>query len=203
MSKLQYILKANDSLNEKTGSIIEVIAKNNFINAAGIREILTDWNAASINSNIGVLIKKGLVEKSDDGLVLSEDGMEVIMKAADIFAADNPSKIRNTRKPRGVTEEMEKASEELVELASKEFAIKAVVENRSNLEIRLEKRVNGVRQFEIRRAGIIRIFGYKISDEQLEKYKAIGASIKSKGANFYIDIETSVENMKKMIEASK
>lgn len=201
MSKLSYVLKANSELNEKTGAILLVVAKTNFLQAKDIREALPEISAASINSNIGVLIKKGFIEKSGDGLVTTEQGTEVVLKAADIYAEENPSKIKSTRKPRGITQEMIDIADKMKELSP--FAIKGIFENRSNLELRLEKRTNGIRQFEIRHKGEIRVFGYKLSEQLLEKYKAIGAEIKFKGNNYYVDIKLSEENMTNIIEASK
>ncbi|AKA62111.1 activator of middle transcription [Proteus phage vB_PmiM_Pm5461] len=201
MSKLSYVLKASSELNEKTGAILLEVAKTNFIQAKDIREALPEISSASINSNIGVLIKKGFIEKSGDGLIATEQGTEVILKAADIFAEENPSKIKTTRKPRGVTEEMTKFAEKFKEISP--FAIKGIFENRSNLELRLEKRVNGIRQFEVRHKGEMRVFGYKLSEELVEKYKSIGATVKFKGNNYYVDIKLTEENMIKVIEASK
>lgn len=205
MSKIDFIMQANSELNEKTASILMVVAKNNFIDAAGIREKLPEISSASANSNIGVLVKKGFIEKSDTGFVLTENGQQVILDAADLNAKANPTKIRNTRKPKGVSEEMKTLSETFKGLIEEVegVTIKEVAENRSNLEIRLEKRLNGIRQFEVRHAGIIRIFGYKIPQGTIDKLVAAGATVKNKGVNFYIDMETTEENMVKMIEASK
>lgn len=201
MSKLSYILKANSELNEKTGAILLEVAKTNFIQAKDIREALPEISSASINSNIGVLIKKGFIEKSGEGLVTTEQGIEIILKAADIFAEENPSKIKTTRKPRGITEEMRETANKMKEILP--FDIKGIFENRSNLELRLEKRINGIRQFEIRHSGVIRVFGYKLSDGLVEKYKSIGAEVKFKGNNYYVDIKITEENMINIIESSK
>lgn len=204
MSKLEFVIKANDNLNEKTASILMVVAKNNFIDASGIRENLPEMSAASANSNIGVLVKKGFIEKSDNGFVLTEAGQQVVLDAADLFAKANPTKIRNTRKPKGVSDEMREMSESFkTKIEALGVDVKDVVENRSNLEIRLEKRLNGIRQFEVRHVGTIRIFGYKIPQTTLDKLTAAGAEIKNKGVNFYIDMEASEDNMTKMIEAAK
>jgi predicted HTH transcriptional regulator len=69
MSKVTYIIKASENaLNEKTAAIMVYIIKNNFTTAANVREALeAEYNASVVNSNIDVLIKKGLVEKSGDG----------------------------------------------------------------------------------------------------------------------------------------
>ncbi|AEN93865.1 activator of middle period transcription [Escherichia phage Bp7] len=64
MSKITYIIKASeDALNEKTASILVHIIKHNFITSGEVREALSEqFSAAVVNSNIGVLIKKGFIE---------------------------------------------------------------------------------------------------------------------------------------------
>lgn len=202
MNKLSFIMNSAD-IKEVPAKILFTLATNNFMTASDVREALPDYSGPSVNSNIGVLVKKGLVEKSGDGLVLSGEGTEIILNAANEFAAQNPQKVRNVRKPKGTTPEMHANMVKLQKLVETISEIKSVGENRSNLEIRLTKRLNGVRQFEIRRSGMIRVFGYKIPQNNLDKFTAIGASIKNKGANFYIDIETTDENMQKMVDSAK
>ncbi len=90
MSKVTYIIKASeDALNEKTAAILVQVAKKDFITSAELREILEEtMNAGSVNSNIGVLIKKGLIEKSGDGLIITGEAQDIISKAAAIYNAD-------------------------------------------------------------------------------------------------------------------
>ena len=90
MSKVTYIIKASeDALNEKTAAILVQVAKKDFITSAELREILEEtMNASSVNSNIGVLIKKGLIEKSGDGLIITGEAQDIISKAAVIYAEE-------------------------------------------------------------------------------------------------------------------
>lgn len=194
MSKVTYIIKAsNDTLNEKTAAILVAIVKKNFITSAEVREALAETlNASSVNSNIGVLIKKGLIEKSGDGLVATGEAMDIIQAAADLFAAENAPEMltkRKTRSARGVTSEMTELAELVKSSLEDKIDIKEIAENRSNLEVRLAKRVMGIRQIEIRRDGTMRIFGYNMKDADIKVFTDIGYDVKSKvgGKNTYID----------------
>lgn len=64
MSKVIYIVKASEnSISENAANVLIVVAKKDFITSSEVRDILADkLSAASVNSNIGVLIKKGLIE---------------------------------------------------------------------------------------------------------------------------------------------
>ncbi|BBC78330.1 MotA-like activator of middle period transcription [Escherichia phage EcS1] len=193
MSKITYIIKASeDSLNEKTAAILTQVVKQNFITSAEIRENLAETiNASSVNSNIGVLIKKGFIEKSADGLMVTEDGMDIINKAADIYAAEEKpelTKVRKTRSARGVTSEMTKMADEVkVAMEAAEFEVKEIAENRSNLEVRLVKRTKGIRQIEVRRDGKVRIFGYNMDEALVKAFSDAGFATKIGGKNVYID----------------
>lgn len=194
MSKVTYIIKAsNDVLNEKTAAILVQVAKTNFITSAQIRENLAEeMNASSVNSNIGVLIKKGFIEKSEDGLIASSEGMNIVMAAADLYAAEvKPDlvKTRKTRSARGVTPAMEVMAELVKTSLENKIDIKEIAENRSNLEVRLAKRTLGIRQFEIRRDGSMRIFGYNMKEDDIKMFTSLGYDSTSKvgGKNVYID----------------
>lgn len=195
MSKVTFVIAAsNDVLNEKTAAILIEVAKTNFVTSAQIREILTDLNPSSVNSNIGVLLKKGLIEKSDDGLVLTGEGTDIIMTAADLFKADQqkdqPKKERKVKQPKGATPEMEAQGQEIVAyLDDLDIEVKETIVNRSNVEVRLAKRKAGVRQFEVRRDGNYRVFGYNVDQAALDQFIAMGAKVKQSGKNFYIDFE--------------
>lgn len=194
MSKVTYIIKAsNDVLNEKTAAILVQVAKNNFITSAQIRENLAEeMNASSVNSNIGVLIKKGFIEKSEDGLIASSEGMNIIMAAADLYAAEvkpELTKARKTRSARGVTDTMTEMAELVKTSLENKVDIKEIAENRSNLEVRLVKRTMGIRQFEIRRDGSMRIFGYNMTADDTKQFENLGYTVNVKvgGKNTYID----------------
>ncbi|WJZ28160.1 MotA-like activator of middle period transcription [Serratia phage 92A1] len=194
MSKVNFVINASKNvLNEKTAAILIVIAKNNFVTSAQIRETLTDLNASSVNSNIGVLLKKGLVEKSDNGLVLTGEGMDIIMEAAtlakDEATKDQPKKERKVKQPKGATPEMEATGKEIADyMDTLDIAVKETVVNRSNVEVRLAKRKHGVRQIEVRRDGNYRVFAYNPAQEIVDQYKVLGAKVKESSKNFYIDI---------------
>lgn len=193
MSKVTYIIKAsNDVLNEKTAAILVQVVKKNYITSAELRDALAETiNASSVNSNIGVLIKKGLIEKSVDGLIVTDEGMDIVNKAADIYASEEKpelTKVRKTRSARGVTSEMTTMADE-VKLAMEEasFEVKEIAENRSNLEVRLTKRTKGVRQIEVRRDGKVRIFGYNMEESLVKAFETAGFATKIGGKNVYID----------------
>ena len=99
MSKVTYIIKASeDALNEKTAAILVQVAKKDFITSSELREILEEtMNASSVNSNIGVLIKKGLIEKSGDGLIITGEAQDIISKAAVIYAEENKPELLEKR----------------------------------------------------------------------------------------------------------
>jgi hypothetical protein len=194
MSKITYIIKASENvLNEKTATILVHIIKNNFITSGEVREALADdYSAAVVNSNIGVLIKKNLIEKSGDGLVATGEAMDLVQKAADLFASENAPEMlekRKTRSARGVTPEMVELAELTKTSLEERIEIKEIAENRSNLEVRLVKRTMGVRQFEIRRDGSMRIFGYNMTEKEIKVFTSIGFDVKVKtgGKNTYID----------------
>ncbi|AHY25502.1 activator of middle period transcription [Serratia phage PS2] len=194
--KLNYIISASaDTLNEKTAAILIEVAKKNFITSAEIRETLTELNASSVNSNIGVLIKKNLIEKSGDGLIITEHGDEIVIKAAELHAADNKPELlkdRKTRTARAVTADM-KATAESIKKRVEELDVetKDIETYRSNLWVTLTKRAkSGVRKFEVLNKGMFRIFGYKVRTELLDILKAeCEATVKeATSGNCYIDM---------------
>lgn len=195
MSKVTYIIKASENvLNEKTAAILVHIVKNNFVTSAQVREAMVETlNASSVNSNIGGLIKKGMIEKSGDGLIATGQAMDLIQKAADLFAAENAPEMltkRKTRSARGVTESMQIFAEFTEKLLkSIDVEVKEIAENRSNLEIRLTKRTKGIRQIEIRRDGSIRIFGYNMDETFAKSFSEVSPEFTTKigGKNIYVD----------------
>lgn len=208
MSKVTYIIKASeDSLNEKTAAILIQIAKKNFITSSELREVLAETlSGSSVNSNIGVLIKKGFIEKSGDGLVITGEAQDIISKAATIYAEENKPELlkeRKTRSARGVTDDMEKDIEFIKEIIKDKFEIKTVETNRSNMGVVLEKRLsNGIRKFEVMRNGIFRIFGYKVSKDILDILESKGMTYRiASNGNAYIDIKRTQEVMKDIIES--
>ncbi|WEY10209.1 activator of middle period transcription [Escherichia phage LHE83] len=196
MSKITYIIKASeDVLNEKTASILVHIIKHNFITSGEVREALSEqFSAAVVNSNIGVLIKKGFIEKSGDGLVATGEAMDLVQKAADLFASENAPEMlekRKTRSSRGVTPEMVTLADEVKALLEDRIEIREIAENRSNLEVRFAKRTNGIRQIEVRRDGMMRIFGYNMTDKEKQVFTSLNLDVKIKtgGKNTYIDFQ--------------
>lgn len=210
MSKVTYIIKAsNDVLNEKTAAILVQVVKKNYITSAEVREALAEtMNASSVNSNIGVLIKKGLIEKSGDGLIVSAEGQEIINQAAVIYAEENAPELlekRNTRKARPITDQMEADKNLMMELlATKDnlFTIKKLDVYRSNFIAVLEKRTFGIRSFEVSNKGNFRISGYKMTEEQVKHFEDLGMVAKhSKNGNVYLDIPRTQENIENIIHA--
>lgn len=202
MSKVTYIIKAsNDVLNEKTAEILVHVIKNNFVTSAQVREALEDqFNASVVNSNIGVLLKKGLIEKSGDGLMATGEAMDIVQAAAVLHAEENKPELltkRKTRSARGVTSEMTEMAELVKSLIEDRIDVKEIAENRSNLEVRLAKRTLGIRQFEVRRDGTLRIFGYNMKDSDAKVFTSLGYETKFKvgGKNTYIDFPNVTKDM--------
>lgn len=208
MSKVTYIIKASENvLNEKTAAILIKVAKGNFITSAELREELVEtMNASSVNSNIGVLIKKGLIEKSGDGLVITGEAQDIISNAAVIYAEENAPELlekRNTRKARPITENMEADKNlmlEILALNDSIFEIKGVEVYRSNFIVVLSKRTFGIRSFEVSNKGNFRISGYKMTDEAVKIFTDAGMTAKhSKNGNVYLDITRTQQNIENII----
>lgn len=194
MSKVTYIIKAsNDSVSENAANVLVVVAKQDFITSAEVREKLEGvLSASQVNSNIGVLIKKGLVEKSGDGLIITGEATDLLQNAAKIYAEENKPELvkdRKTRQPRGTTPEMEVTIKFIEELVKDVHEIKTIETNRSNMGVVLAKRLpSGVRKLEVMRKGTFRIFGYKVSEDKLKEFETLGMTYRvSDNGNAYID----------------
>lgn len=167
-------------------------------------------NKNSVYSNVGVMIKKGLIEKSGEGYVTTEQGDAILMQAAEMWKAAQPKdetpapveKKKGTRKARTITTQMTE-NVELVQrlLCTLGIEHKDAVINRQNYEITLSKRhIDGYRKFEILNRGIFRVVGYRVTDEKIEMFKALGCEIKQGPANCYIDIDANEENIIKIMD---
>lgn len=212
MSKVTYIIKASeDALNEKTAAILVQVAKKDFITSSELREILEEtMNASSVNSNIGVLIKKGLIEKSGDGLIITGEAQDIISKAAVIYAEENKPELlkkRNTRKARPLTEDMNEHKDLMMKLLGEMediLPLKELTVYRSNYIAVLEKRTFGIRSLEVNNKGTFRIFGYKISEEHQKHFIDLGMSCRvAATGNTYLDITRNAENIEKIIRSIK
>lgn len=210
MSKVIYIVKAaENAISENAATVLIAVAKKNFITSAEVRENLEEkLSAASVNSNIGVLIKKNLIEKSGDGLVITGEGQEIINQAAVIYAEENAPELlekRNTRKARPITDQMEADKNlmmEILETKSELFKIKKLDVYRSNFIAVLEKRTFGIRSFEVSNKGNFRISGYKMEEEVVKHFQDLGMTAKtSKNGNIYLDISRTQENIENIIHA--
>lgn len=210
MAKVTYIIKAsNETVSENAANVLVVIAKKDFITSAEVREALEGQvSPSAVNSNIGVLIKKGLVEKSGDGLVITGEATDLLSDAAKIYAEENKPELvkeRKTRQPRGTTEEMEETIEFIKNIVEKDHEVKEIEVNRSNMGVVLAKRLSsGVRKIEVMRKGTFRIFGYKVNEDKLKEFEALGMTYRvSPNGNAYIDMTTwdnnFIENVLKAI----
>lgn len=220
MNRIESIIKAsNETLNLKTASILVEVAKKNFITSGELIEMLEcdDMNQRSVISNIGVLIKRELIEKSGDGYITTNEAVEILTKAADIYAEHNPTS--------EVAKKVEKANmvgkkritglmTDLIELVESVIpvAYRPKIMNRSNYEIFLEKRTLGVRSIEIRHKGFLRLCTYKVDQEFLDELLATNEVVRNKesGVVNYIDFNFTEENIKlvfkifnKLTKASK
>lgn len=208
MSKVIYIVKASENtISENAAQVMIAIAKKDFITSSEVREVLEEkLSAASVNSNIGVLLKKGLIEKSGEGLITTGEAQDILNKAAVIYAEENAPELlekRNTRKARPITDQMETDKALMLEiLAQKEelFTIKGVEVYRSNLIAVLEKRTFGIRSFEVSNKGNFRVFGYKMEESTIKAFTDAGMTAKiAKNGNIYLDIERNAENIENII----
>lgn len=210
MTKIEAIAKVlnNSSISENATSVFIQVAKKAFVTAAEIAAV-TEMNKNAVYSNIGVLLKKGLIEKSGDGYVTTENGDAILVEAAEMWKAAQPEveapkveKKKGTRKAREITVEMTK-NIELIERLLSNLGIehKQAVINRQNYEITLNKRhADGYRKFEILNRGIFRIVGYKVSEEIINNFKTLGCEIKQGPANCYIDITANENNIVRLME---
>lgn len=201
MSKVTYIIKAsNDVLNEKTSAILIQVAKQKFITSAEVRENLAETlNASSVNSNIGVLIKKGFIEKSGEGFITTILADDTLAQAAQIYAEENTPELvkpRKTRKAREISADMEAFKDYLEKKVAERFTIKNIELYRSNYIIRLESRHEGIRIFEIRNKGEFRVVAYKVTEDMSNKLQAAGMSAKiGSSNNAYFDIDCTEANI--------
>ena len=208
MSRVTYVVKASENnISENAAVVMIAIAKQDFITSAEVRENLVEkLNAASVNSNIGVLIKKGLIEKSGDGLIITGDAQDILNKAAVIYAEENAPELlekRNTRKARPITESMEADKTLMLDILAQNdavFALKGVEVYRSNFIASLAKRTFGIRSFEVSNKGNFRISGYKMTDEAVKVFTDAGMTAKhSKNGNVYLDITRTQQNIENII----
>lgn len=183
--KTDYIKKAYDGLTTESAESLLKIARNIFVPCSSIEH--------------QQLLENNLVVISGDCLCVSPEGMDVLLEAADAFEASNPDALKKTRTATGVSDKMWADADMFKEIIEEHTSVKTVSVDRSNVDLKLTKRYNGVRLFEIRHAGTIRIFGYKVSEELLQKFIDVGAEVKVNGSNSYIDLKTSKENMQLMV----
>lgn len=212
MSKVTYIIKASeDSISENAAKVFVAIAKKDFITASEIREALENELApGSINSNIGVLSKKGLIEKSGEGYIITGEGQDVLSKAAEIYATENKPELlkkRNTRKARPLTEDMAEHKDLMMSILGEMediLPLKELTVYRSNYIAVLEKRTFGIRSLEVNNKGTFRIFGYKISEEHQKHFTDLGMSCRvAATGNTYLDIARTSDNIEKIIRSIK
>lgn len=126
MTKIEAIAKVlnNSSISENATSVFIQVAKKAFVTAAEIAEA-TEMNKNAVYSNIGVMMKKGLIEKSGDGYVTTDCGDAILIEAAEMWKAAQPEveapkveKKKGTRKAREITVEMTKNIELIERLLS-------------------------------------------------------------------------------------
>jgi hypothetical protein len=183
--KINYIKNACDVLTDESAENLLKIAREIFVPCSSI--------------NYQQLLDNNLVTISGDCLCVSSDGMGVLLEASDSFEEDNPEALKKTRTATGVSDKMWGDADTFKTIIEEYTPVKSVSVDRSNVDLKLKKRYNGVRLFEIRHAGTIRIFGYKIEEQLLQKFIGVGADVKVNGSNSYIDLKTSKENMQLMI----
>lgn len=209
MTKIEAIAKVlnNNGISANASSVFIEVAKKAFITASEIAQN-TEMNKNAVYSNIGVMLKKGLIEKSGDGYATTEDGDVILVEAAQMWKDAQPApevpvveKKKGSRKAREITPEMTSLMEQISALVEENIGLKAVEIYRQNYQIIFAKRTTeGYRKFEVLNNGKFRIFGYKVAEDKLEAFKDVGAEIKVGGSNTYIDIEQNAVNIAKVMQ---
>ncbi|UYD57560.1 middle transcription regulatory protein [Aeromonas phage B614] len=209
MTKIEAIAKVlnNTGISANASSVFIEVAKKAFITASEIAQN-TEMNKNAVYSNIGVMLKKGLIEKSGDGYATTEDGDVILVEAAQMWKDAQPApevpvveKKKGSRKAREITPEMTSLMEQISALVEENIGLKAVEIYRQNYQIIFAKRTTeGYRKFEVLNNGKFRIFGYKVAEDKLEAFKDVGAEIKVGGSNTYIDIEQNAVNIAKVMQ---
>ncbi|APU02287.1 transcriptional regulator of middle promoters [Aeromonas phage Riv-10] len=208
MTKIEAIAKVlnNASISDNATQIFIQVAKKAFITVSEIAESV-EMNKNAVYSNIGVMIKKELIEKSGDGYITTEAGDAIMVEAAEMWKAAQPveevkvEKKKGTRKSREITAEMTSLMEKISALVEENIGLKAVEIYRQNYQIIFSKRTaEGYRKFEVLNNGKFRIFGYKVAEDKLEAFRQVGAEIKVGGSNTYIDIEQNEVNIAKVMQ---
>lgn len=217
MNQIESIIAAsNNVLNEKTATLLVSIAKEPFVTSTQLIEKheSDEFNKNSIISNIGVLLRRGFIEKSGDednaGYVCSLDADTLLEQAMQIYADANPEsevakkeeKIAMAGK-RNITPIMGDLLEVLLEvLENGGIPYKEPKTNRSNYDVHLEKRTLGVRVIEIRHKGLLRFCTYKVDEELLQAFESTGKIVRNKATktkNNYIDFEYDAETIKEIV----
>lgn len=206
------LVNAEITISETAQAIFVQLAKFNFPTAQQIRDAMPDVSGPSVNSNIGNLVKKGLIAKHDTSFIITDLGTEILTKAAEEYAQANPKQpkqkadgtTRGVRKPREVTPEMVQFKDQMEDMLKEYFDIKETIINRSNFEIKLLKRsAQGFRHVEIRNNGKIRVFAYKVTQDTINEFITAGFEVKESKLNVYMDIELcseSIETLKNLIK---
>lgn len=193
MNKLE-CLAGYSQLELSYARILMMCAKKNFIEVDGL--------------NVDVLLDKDYIEIIDGKMSLTDEGMFTILCAADVFAADKAPKMlekRNTRKAREMSPEMDLDRDFIIGLLKDtEYVVSKVDIDRSNYNIVLEKRTNGIRMFEVSNKNNLRVWGYKMEPRFIKMFESIGCASKvAKNGNVYLDIPRTSENMTNVIDMVK
>lgn len=196
MKKSDYVIKSsNGTLKTQDTIILMHINKNNFIKQVDIPDVTQE--------SIDRLMQEGYIEKSGDGLIVSGEGVDLIINAATDWANEtNPdlTAVKITRTKRGVTDSMQAFADKTEQLINGlGIKVKDVIEDRSNLLVRFV-RTKTVKQFDIRRDGNLRVHAYNADPQVVKEFNQAGFSVKIGGKNTYLDITLTEENILKAIE---
>lgn len=207
MSKAVYFEQAAQQLNTTItvdqSAIIMQLCKKPFVSIDDLASSIV-LPKDKLEEGIEQLIDSELVEDSAGLFSTSPLGDELVDIAAQLYVQENKPELleaKNKRKPRGVTEDMTKTADWVKEQVETKHEVKDIRIDRSNYHVRLAKRTPcGIRQFEVLNNGMFRVFGYKMTKENIEKFLAIGMTHRIGGNNVYIDIECTEENVLKIVE---
>jgi len=155
---------------------------------------------------ISELIQKGLAWESGNAYTSSTECDEAVEQAAEEWFSKAGMTLaeKNVRKPREVSSAMQEQFAKLKDAVNAAgIPIKEESERRSNLRIALDGKFNSVKMVEIRQEGILRLYGYRSTTEQLKHFETLGCTFRVSGLNNYIDIPVSDENIIKLINNLK
>lgn len=150
------------------------------------------------------LIEKGLAWESENKYTSSTLCDELVEAAAEEWFQQAGIVIpqKNVRKAREISDDM-KNKYEFLKAVAVECGIKIKSEEirRSNLRIHIDDKPRSVKILEICQGDMMRVYGYRTPKETLDMFEDLGCKYRVSGLNNYIDIDSTYENIVKIVKA--